>query len=85
MTPSKNLGQGFEARVRPQEGQGKAMEKPHVHVVDADGEVKISLEDFAVLKVWAMKPTQVKKAVALVMANHEMLMEVWNGSRPTAR
>lgn len=83
MAPLKDLGYGLLAVVHPNEGRGKSMEPPHVHVYDADGEVKIDLANFKVLACRAMRRGQVKKAVALVEMKKAQLMELWHASRPS--
>jgi len=82
MAPSKDLGSGLVAVVHPNEGRGKAMEPPHVHVYDADGQVKISLDHPRVLDTKGMKPSRVKKALALVETEKAKLLEMWHASRP---
>jgi hypothetical protein len=43
------------AVVHPDEGRGKAMEPPHVHVYDADGELKKT----HLMELWhASRPTE---------------------------
>jgi hypothetical protein len=83
MAPSKDLGHGLLAVVHPNEGLGKAMEPPHVHVYDADGEVKVALRTLEVLASQGMKASQIKRAIALVETHRKFLMELWYASRPT--
>jgi hypothetical protein len=83
MAPSKDLGHGMLAVVHPKEGIGKAMEPPHVHVYDADGEAKIDLRNLKVLIHQGMKKSQVRRAVSLVERELNQLLELWHASRPT--
>lgn len=59
------------------------MEPPHVHVYDADGEVKIDLGTLKDLSSHDMKKSQIRKAIALVEAQKKHLLEMWHASRPT--
>jgi hypothetical protein len=83
MAPSKDLGHGMLAVVHPNEGIGKAMEPPHVHVYDADGEAKIDLRSLEVLAHQGMKKSQITRAVSLVERKRNQLLELWHASRPT--
>ena len=83
MAPSRDLGDGLTAVVHPHEGVGKAMERPHVHVYNADGVVKIDLETFEELERHDMKPRHARKAKELVEAKQRDLKEMWDASRPT--
>jgi len=83
VAPSKALGNGLIAVVHPDEGRGKAMEPPHVHVYDADGEVKIALDVLKVLGGRGMNRSQTRKALVLVEKQKAHLLELWHASRPT--
>lgn len=83
MAPSKNLGHGLLAVVHPQEGFGKAMEPPHVHIYDAEGEVKIALDTLVELSNHGMKRSRIRMAIALVKLKRKDLLEMWDASRPT--
>jgi hypothetical protein len=64
---------GFEIRIWPNDHA-----PPHVHAWKAGGMAKIELVDgFEILKVREMKPVDVVRAVRIVMANEEKLMQAW--------
>jgi Domain of unknown function (DUF4160) len=64
---------GFEFRIWPNDHA-----PPHVHAWKAGGMAKIELVDgFDVVKVREMRPMDVVRAVRIVMANMETLMQAW--------
>lgn len=64
---------GFEFRIWPNDHT-----PPHVHAWKAGGMVKIELVDgFGIVKVRGMKGADVVRAVRIVMANEEKLMQAW--------
>jgi hypothetical protein len=64
---------GFELRIWPNDHT-----PPHVHAWKAGGMAKIELVDgFGIVKVREMKGVDVVRAVRIVMANEEKLMQAW--------
>ncbi|HEY0016193.1 MAG TPA: DUF4160 domain-containing protein [Longimicrobium sp.] len=64
---------GFELRIWPNDHT-----PPHVHAWKAGGMAKIELVDgFGIVKVREMKGMDVVRAVRIVMANEEKLMQAW--------
>jgi hypothetical protein len=64
---------GFEFRIWPNDHS-----PPHVHAWKGGGMAKIELVDgFDVVKVREMKPMDVVRAVRIVMANEDKLMQAW--------
>jgi hypothetical protein len=64
---------GFEFRIWPNDHT-----PPHVHAWKAGGMAKIELVDgFGIVKVRDMKGMDVVRAVRIVMANEEKLMQAW--------
>jgi hypothetical protein len=64
---------GFELRIWPNDHT-----PPHVHAWKAGGMAKIELVDgFGIVKVRDMKGMDVVRAVRIVMANEEKLMQAW--------
>ncbi len=64
---------GFEFRIWPNDHT-----PPHVHAWKAGGMAKIELVDgFDVVKVREMRAMDVVRAVRIVMANEETLMQAW--------
>jgi hypothetical protein len=64
---------GFELRIWPNDHA-----PPHVHAWKAGGMAKIELVDgFDVVKVRDMRAMDVVRAVRIVMANAETLMQAW--------
>jgi hypothetical protein len=64
---------GFEFRIWPNDHT-----PPHVHAWKAGGMAKIELVGgFGIVKVRDMKGTDVVRAVRIVMANEEKLMQAW--------
>lgn len=65
--------EGFEFRIWPNDHP-----PPHVHAWKSGTMAKIELVDgFDVLKVREMRPTDVVRAVRIVIAHHEKLMQAW--------
>lgn len=64
---------GFEFRIWPNDHT-----PPHVHAWKAGGMAKIELlGGFAVVKVREMKPVDVIRAVRIVIANEQTLLQAW--------
>lgn len=64
---------GFEFRIWPNDHA-----PPHVHAWKAGGMAKIELvAGFGLVKVREMKPVDVIRAVRIVIANREKLLQAW--------
>jgi hypothetical protein len=64
---------GFGLRIWPNDHSPQ-----HVHAWKAGGMAKIELVDgFGIVKVRTMKPMDVVRAVRIVMANEDTLMQAW--------
>jgi len=76
MSPVEHQEGRFKIYIWPDEGRG-SKEAPHVHVFTPDAEVKIGLAPVAVLGATRMKAADQRRALALVRANADRLLEAW--------
>lgn len=63
---------GYEFRIRTNDH-----EPPHVHVFLRDGEAKINIETAEVVRIWNMRPADVRRAERIVRANQTDFLENW--------
>ena len=76
MSPVEHQEGRFKVYIWPDEGRG-SKEAPHVHVYTPDAVVKIGLAPVAILGTSRMKTADQRRALALVRANAERLLEAW--------
>jgi hypothetical protein len=71
---------GFEFVIHTNEPR---FEPPHVHVIKADGEVKIRLGSDAeppeIVKIWRMRDKDATNALLIVAARQDYFLGAWRG------
>ncbi len=51
--------------------------KPHVHITSVDGEAKVELETFKVIKSKKFTEKNLLKALKIIDENKEMFLKIW--------
>jgi hypothetical protein len=64
--------EGFEFRIRTNDH-----DPPHVHVFLRDGEAKIEIGSSEAVRVWNMRPNDVRKAEEIAREHQADLLKSW--------